>query len=370
MLNYLAPINNVSYGIVGTNLLSALWQEGIEASLFPIGGGYQVPYKHHQEWLKKGLEKAIYFDHNAPSFRLYHQFALQEHIGRGLKFGYSFFELDKLQPHEVHQINCLDLMFSPSEWAKRVMIESGVKTPIQILMPGVDTILFDEAKPANITTDQPNPTVFLSCGKWELRKNHDGLLDCFNKAFEPKDNVLLITLHHNPIIFHNFNGPQESKKWNYMYANSKMGLAGKINIIDQKFETQAEIASIMKVADCGVCLSKAEGWDMPLAEMLYLGKQCIATNYSAHTQFAWGNCHLVDINEKEEAFDGVFFKGGQGSWAKFGENQIDQTVELIRKVHRAKQEKGKLGFNYSGMELFTNHITYSNMAKRIKSILF
>jgi hypothetical protein len=40
--------------------------------------------------------------------------------------------------------------------------------------------------------------VFLNVGKWEYRKGHDVLLEAFNKAFEPTDNVRLVMNCHNP----------------------------------------------------------------------------------------------------------------------------------------------------------------------------
>lgn len=368
-LNYLAPIGTMSYGICGVNLLTSLHNLNKEVSLFPISGRIEKPANHHIEALEKALEKAKTFDYNAPSLRLYHQFALQESIGKGLKTGYTFFELDKLQPHEVHQLNYLDIVFSPSEWAKQVMINSGVTSQIEILNPGIDKQIFDNTQPANITTDQPNTTIFLSCGKWEYRKSHDVVLDAFNAAFTPNDNVLLITLCFNPIITNGFNGPEESKAWEITYLNSKMGQAKKINVINQRFETQSEIASIMKVVDCGLFPSRAEGWNMPATEMLSLGKHCIMSNYSAHTEFAEkAGARLIQIEQLEEAYAPPFFPEGKGNWAAYTQNSFDQFVELMREVHQEKQS-GKLVENKQGRVLFTDIITWENSAKKLCSIL-
>lgn len=369
MLNFLTPYCSTSYGICGVNLLTALNKLEKEVSLFPISGRIEKPADHHIEALEKALEKAKTFDYDAPSLRLYHQFALQESIGKGLKTGYTFFELDTLQPHEVHQLNYLDIVFSPSEWAKKVMIKNGVTTKIEILNPGIDKLIFDQAKPADITTDQKNTTIFLSCGKWEYRKAHDVILDAFNSAFEPNDNVLLITLCFNPIITNGFNGPEESKAWETTYLNSKMGQAKRINVINQRFETQSEIASIMKAVDCGLFPSRAEGWNMPAAEMLYLGKHCIMSDYSAHTEFAKnGGARLIPITELEEAYAPPFFPEGRGNWAGYNKDSFEQFVYLMRQVHYEKQN-GELGINKQGRTLFSDIITWENSAKKLCAIL-
>jgi glycosyltransferase involved in cell wall biosynthesis len=105
----------------------------------------------------------------------------------------------------------------------------------------------------------------------------------------------------------------------------------------------------MAQADCGLFPSKAEGWNLPLAEMLAAGKHCIATDYSAHTEFATEeNCRLIKIDRLEPAFDGRWFFG-QGNWAHFGDDQLDQLIFHMQEVHKAKQE-GRLGVNQAGIE--------------------
>jgi len=366
MLNYIAPINQLGYGQVGTNLHSALNKLGISTSLFPYYG-IDSPPKHHEEYLKQALENAKEFDYKAPSFHLYHQFALEHSVGRGLKSAYTFFELNKLNKREVHQINYQDVMFSPTKWAKQVMIDCGVTTKIEVLNPGVDLEFFNNVKPAEITSDEPNTTVFINCGKWMINKGHDFLLETFNKAFTAKDNVLLIMLCFNPIMTKQFNGPEESKQWEYHYMTSPLGSAGKINVINRRFETQAEIASIMGAADCGFFPARAEGWNMPLAECLSLGKHGIVTNHSAHTEFVEkAGCHLIDIDELEEAYSPPFFKDGE--WASLGNKQLDQTVELLRSIHKQKQEE-TLKINQQGYDLFRKELTWENAAKTVKRVL-
>ena len=105
----------------------------------------------------------------------------------------------------------------------------------------------------------------------------------------------------------------------------------------------------MRQADCGVFPSRAEGWNLEAIEMLACGKELIATDYSAHTEFCTDeNSRLIQIEEKETAYDGIWFHG-QGSWAAINPLQVEQLVEHMRAVHKKKQETGKI-YNENGVE--------------------
>ena len=52
------------------------------------------------------------------------------------------------------------------------------------------------------------------------------------------------------------------------------------------------------MADCGLFPARAEGWNLELLEMMACGKQVIATNYSAHTEFCTKeNSILIESDE-------------------------------------------------------------------------
>jgi glycosyltransferase involved in cell wall biosynthesis len=123
----------------------------------------------------------------------------------------------------------------------------------------------------------------------------------------------------------------------------------------------------MRQADCGVFLSRSEGWNLPALEMLSCGKQVIITNYSGHTEYCdSSNAHLVNIDTLEDAHDGRWFFG-QGQWAALGERQLDQAIEHLRAVHRTRQE-GRLGVNQAGIET-AKRFTWDSCATRILDVV-
>ncbi len=362
-MNLTAPPNQTSYGLVTTHLLDALVKQGEKVSLFPIGEPNPEP--RHAQVVQDAIARSKRYDADAPSLRIWHQWDLAHHVGKGPRTGYSFWEVDRLTPDEAHQFISLDHVFVPSGWAQKVAFDAGVRRPMSILRPGVDTEVFHpKVKKAAIPRVGPETTVFLNVGKWEIRKGADFILEAFNAAFTAADDVLLVTLNFNPLQFPGYSGPAESARWNQLYDDSPLGQAGKIVHVRGRVETQADVASVMAAADCGFFPSRAEGWNMPLAEMLAMGKPCITTNYSAHTEFAErGGARLIEPDGLEEAFDGFFFRGG-AQWAKLGAGALEQSVAHLRAVHAAKRS-GALQFNEEGYHLFQDKFTWEEAAKTV-----
>jgi hypothetical protein len=67
-----------------------------------------------------------------------------------------------------------------------------------------------------------------------------------------------------------------------------------------------------------------------LLECMSVGLNVIATDYSAHTEFAESaNCRLVHVDETEPARTGEWFWGDR-NWAKLGPSQMEQMVHHLR----------------------------------------
>jgi hypothetical protein len=120
-----------------------------------------------------------------------------------------------------------------------------------------------------------------------------------------------------------FNTPEEERQWQLLYNHPGVKIIPRAN-------TQQEVYDIMAQVDCGVFPSRAEGWNLELLEIMSVGRSTIATNYSAHTEFCNDrNCHLIEIKEKELAYDNKWFFG-QGRWANIDENTISNLSFAIQ----------------------------------------
>lgn len=322
-LNINCPVGKTGYGITSLNITKTLANSfGIDISLFPIGDNMELNNQEEKQLFSQLLQNSATYDNSAPCLKIWHQHDLALRAGYGHYYSFPFFEIDTLNPREVHHLNSCNYLFTASKWSKEVLLDNGVKVPVYVAPLAVDTEIFKA--PAKIKIDGGN-YIFAHVGKWEHRKSHDFLLTAFEKAFDINDNVELWLLPHNMFL-----NEQEEKAWLNLVENNK--LKDKIKIFN-RLPTQYHLAEFIFYSDCGVFLSRAEGWNNEILEFMALNKPVIATNYSAHTEYCnKENCYLVDVKELEIAHDGKWFFG-QGKWAKLSDNELEQTVNHLRYVY-------------------------------------
>lgn len=350
-LNVYCPINGTGYGITSANIALSLFRQDISVSIFPIGQGVMVDDPSDRDDMLKMLNNSLQYDDKAPCLKIWHQHDLAARVGRGEYYVMSFFELDTLYEREVYHINQADAIFTPTEWSKKVLENNGVKIPIYKAPLGIDTKIFNTEK---IKTENDQYT-FVHVGKWEKRKSQDFLLEAFENAFDYKDNVRLWLCPFNPFL-----SDKEVNYWMNLVSQNK--LSDKIKVFN-RFPTQSDLANFMRQADCGVFLSRGEGWNNEIPEMMATNCPIIATNYSAHTEYCNNdNAYLVDIDELEPAEDGKWFHG-HGNWAKLDKKQMEQTVEHMRFVYN-----NKVTTNENGI-VTANQYTWDNTASIVRSTL-
>ena len=337
-INLATPVCQTGYGVVGLNLLASLKRAGHRIALFPIGRPSIPP--ESEPLLRSALEMQERLTANAPTVYLKEITLPVTRIGRGIQALFPIFELDRFTTAEKETLAAVDRVIVCSRWAERVAWEQGIDpSSIRVVPLGVDTSIFSPT--ASSTQLLEGDTLFGCIGKFELRKGQDLLIEAFNLAFEPADRVQLLLHGCNTMLGESFNA-----FWRAHCAETRLG--DRITVVPKPFSTHREVAQIMSKMDCGVFPARAEGWNLELLEMMALGKPVIATNYSGHTEFAnEQNCFLIQTQELEDAQDGVKFKG-QGRWARFGPDQLEQLVCLLRSVHQRRQS-GQLEPNYAGI---------------------
>lgn len=341
-INLRGPMSTfLGYGHCCFNIAKALDKLGHNIAYFPIGtpqltSGLQTDYDLVSKWLRA----AETFDYLAPCLNVWHENQTATHIGYGPHNYLAFFESDTLDHVRKHQMGFPDRIIAPSKWAKEVLEKNGITKQIVVVPMGVDPDVYN-TNPIPKSADEP--TKFLCIGKKEVRKGHDILIEAFNAAFEPEDDVQLIMLWANPFL-----SEPEGLQWDSLYKQSKLGPVVRLH---NSTKSDAEYLKILKDADCCVFPSRSEGFGMPILQSICLGKPVITTNYSAMTEFCTNsNSMLIEVDELEAAYDGKWFHG-TGSWAKYGKSQMDQLVAYLRLVHKANME-GRLnsvvGKNFLG----------------------
>jgi len=327
MINLMTPINSLGYGVAGFNIYKSLL-ELTNVGLWIIGGP-EISSREDYQLIQEGLSTARMWDNQAPCLKIWHQHDMAQFVGKGKRIGFPFFELNQFSEQEKHSLNSLDSIFVTSKWAKEIILSETKITEVGVIPLGVDSKIFSEKEHS-----YTNKTIFFNCGKWEIRKGHDVLVKIFNNAFEKEDDVELWMMCSNPFL-----SEQEQNSWESLYKTSKLG--DKIKILP-RVKTHKEVYNIMESIDCGIFPSRAEGWNLELLEVMACGKDVITTNYSAHTEFCDpNNSYLVNITDLEVAYDGKWFLGNCGSWAKIGSQEIEAFVSHMRHVHQNKMKNNQ-----------------------------
>lgn len=338
--NYYCPINQTGYGIASLNILSSLTDIGYEISYFPIGKPSVTSQEEYDLVTKCMKTKA---DPRSPCVKIWHQFDLFHKVGNGNYFAYPFFELDTFNDTEKYSMEFPNTLLVSSKWAKQIIQENQIKTPTSVVPLGVNRKIFDHTRFPKKDTEK---YVFLTIGKWEIRKCHDILPDIFKAAFPTESDVELWILASSTT--NSYSNEKEVQDWKNLYSVDK-----RLKVLDG-VPTHQDIAKLISQSDCGIYLSHAEGWNLELLETMSMNKPVIATDYSAHTEFCTpDNCLLVDITEKEKAYDGKAFNG-QGNWAKIDKQQINQTIDYMRYLYKNRINTNENGIKTSKLYSWEN----------------
>ena len=345
-MNIKAPLNMLlGYGHVSLNIIKALYNLGEPISLFPMGQPNLTTFDNElvQELVNERYNK---FSVNDTSLTIFHEFTFYDALQSKKEIiGFPFFEIDELDAPRLKSLECVDKLFLASNWAKQI-VDQHLKIPIDIVPLGVDTNIF---YPSDKQKD--GPYKFFTVGKIEKRKCTDLLPAIFDNAFSKDDDVELHVMCDSilPEI------KQQLPYFKQAFANSPLG--DKIFIHSIK-STDYELADFMRSMDCGLFLTRAEGWGLPILQTMSCNKPVITTDYSAHTEFCNNeNALLINITEKEKAIDNIWFHG-QGNWASIDEPQIEQCIEHMRQAYNTRYG------NKNGVET-AQKFTWENTARRI-----
>lgn len=348
MINLQSPINNLGYGVAGYNILKELYNRDNSVSLYPIGKPDQ-----DDEFINLSMQNVANLRLDRPFVKIWHQHDLAQRIGRGKHFGFPIFELNEFDQRELLSIFHCDEIITCSKWAADI-VNSQTNKKASVVPLGVDTEVFYPNRVNN-----SSKTIFFNCGKWEKRKGHDILVECFNNAFSVSDDVELWMMCENPFL------GEGNATWQKLYKESPLG--DKIKIIPRQAH-HSDVARLMNMVDCGLFPARAEGWNLELLEMMACGKHVITTNYSAHTEFCTPvNSRLINVHNLETAYDGVFFNGKKGFWAELAQDQKDAIIHHMRDIHSLKQS-GSLGMNNNGIET-ASKFTWKNTTDRLLEVV-
>lgn len=371
--NLYGPINDLGYGIFTKGVIQG-FVEAQESNFYlhPIGGTIQVSDPNEQQIFKSFAEKELW-NRSVPAVAIWHEFDLDKFSAKKL-IAYPIFETNGFSPKAVNYLKQMDAVCVLSNWAKEVVISAiGNDVPVHVVPGASDDLTLTEEQAAQV--HKPKAFTFINMGKYEKRKGHIDLIQAYLQAFAGRDVETRLIVHcYNP--FDNQFAVRMTailQKMGLQFAPTTLGgsiiaVQGNAIIeIPKARLTKEEMGCLLHTADAGVFPSRAEGWNLPLMETIKAGIPCVATNYSAHTEYLNDTYNypsellLNDLTE-EVAQDDVFFYGDRGNWMS---PNITEIAEKMSYIHN-NYEKIKEGFDPSKIK---ETFTWKNTALKLKEVI-
>jgi glycosyltransferase involved in cell wall biosynthesis len=161
------------------------------------------------------------------------------------------------------------------------------------------------------------------------RKNPLGAVRAFKEAFGDDESVGLILKINNP----DYVQPEMEA------LKEELRGCENIFLLDQVM-TRPEVNSLLALADCFVSLHRAEGFGLPPAEAMSLGKPAILTNWSGNVDYMTANnCIAIDYQLVPIERDHGYYRVGQ-CWA---DPDVEQAAHWMKRVARDPDLAARIG---------------------------
>ena len=243
---------------------------------------------------------------------------------KGKNILWAIFESDLLPPQYIATLLKADLVWTPSNWAKRVLVANGFpEEKIDVVPEGVDQYIFH---PFKRKLSDSNCYRFLAVGKYEQRKGYDQLLQAFKKGFSTNPKVQLLIKADYFIDDERASNTLKNEIEKTGLQNIKM-IRGAIDV--------KELLQLYRNADGFVLPSRAEGWGLTLVEALACGLPTATVNYSGQTEYLSkiANLYLPVKYKMVPIVDPMFktyWSSDSGDWGNWAEADVDDLVEQMR----------------------------------------
>jgi len=292
----------------------------------------------------------------------------------GKKILYTMIETsEKVHKDYAEKLNLMGEVWVATEYGKKILSNSNVRTPIHVMPLGVDVDRYRPSCGAINFGSATRDFKFISVFRWSYRKGFDILLRAFMEEFSENENVSLIMVSRavqSPEeigvdkIVQDFNDIKSCVKKS---PEELPHIALYTKPIDEK-----DMPKVYSSANAFVLISRGEGFGLPYIEAASCGLPVIGSNCSGQTDFLKeDNSYLVD----PDGFTEAKINGNMSSMAKlcyfyegqifpnFGDAAIQKTKEHMRNVfenyNEAKIKAEKL------RKLIVNNYTWGMAIDRV-----
>ncbi|MGH9665924.1 MAG: glycosyltransferase family 4 protein, partial [Bryobacteraceae bacterium] len=204
-----------------------------------------------------------------------------------------------------------------SNYVREVLVQNGVKIPIQVVGLGADHILDYDSLPVNCF--KPGRFHFVHVSSCFPRKGADALVAAFCREFvESEDVRLIIKTFANP---HNDIARIVAK------AFARYPRHAPVDIIWDSY-SPGEMRCFIENSQCLVAASRGEGFGLPVAEAMLLGVPVVATVHGGHADLC--SPEWMWPVEFRLAPAATHLSEGESYWA---EPDVDSLAARMREVY-------------------------------------
>lgn len=170
--------------------------------------------------------------------------------------------------------------------------------------------------------------VFYSIFKWQQRKNPEGTIEAFLRAFSSDPDVVLIL---------KIQGGSSDPGKTLAKLRDKTGSSARVLVLDDSW-SEEQMEALEQRGNCYVSLHHSEGWGQPLFDAACRGTPVIATAYSGPLDYLNSRDHwLVRFTEEQVKEADQWFRPPM-RWA---EPSVQHAAELMRQVYMERDRAGK-----------------------------
>jgi glycosyltransferase involved in cell wall biosynthesis len=267
------------YGEAARHQIVALGQHGFEFDLPPMDGG---------QLEGRLLEAAKSVPRTAqPGATIWHRNPLTAAAGRGSEprphVLVTVWEASRLSSPWVGACNQFDQVWCPTRWQLEVFAASGVDRARLRYVPFAlcPELATPQAEPWLPEAARPGDFVFLSVFQWSERKGGRDLIHAFSQAFDADDRVtLVIKTNKMPNV-------DMGREIAQALKDTERPGRPPIVVVDRLI-TAPRLEGLYQAADAYVTLTRGEGWGFPMHAAMLARRPVIATNWSAHAEWAAG----------------------------------------------------------------------------------
>ncbi len=258
----------------------------------------------------------------------------------GVNICWAVFEATRLPREYIRMLTTADLIWTPSEWGRTILVANGVPAArIDVVPEGVDPVLYNASR-RSLTSDAAKPFHFLAAGKFETRKSYRELLAALSAGLAGRADTRLALKAD--------------------YFSKQRGNVPDLRSLVQEFPEIREqvrvlrgvysaddMAAMYGAVDAFVFPSKAEGWGLTLIEAMAAGVPAVATNYSGHGHYLSGGADdflpiAYTLGEIDDENYKRYWPGADRDLGEWALPSIDSMVDHMRDVrenHEAAQAR-------------------------------